>query len=97
MPNSVTSIGTEVFYNCRGLTSITIPNSVTSIGSYAFGYCSKLVLIYLYATTPIVLSSSVFTFENISTCTLHVPASSKSAYQAAPIWGNFKIVEMAPK
>ena len=34
---SVTSIGASAFYNCSGLTSVTIPNSVTSIGSYAFG------------------------------------------------------------
>ena len=30
---NVTSIGERAFYDCRGLTSITIPDSVTSIGS----------------------------------------------------------------
>ena len=40
--NSVTSIGTEAFDSCFGLTNVTIPNSVTSIGNYAFGVCSGL-------------------------------------------------------
>ena len=39
---SVTSIGGFAFYECSGLTSITIPNSVTSIGKWAFSYCSGL-------------------------------------------------------
>ena len=42
---SVTSIGYKAFWNCTGLTSITIPNSVTSIGSDAFGYCTGLTSI----------------------------------------------------
>ena len=39
---SVTSIGSYAFWNCSGLTSVTIPNSVTSIGNYAFNSCSGL-------------------------------------------------------
>ena len=42
---SVTSIGSDTFYSCSGLTSVTISNSVTSIGSYAFRSCSSLTSI----------------------------------------------------
>ena len=45
IPNSVTSIGSEVFCFCRGLTSVTIGNSVTSIGDGAFADCSSLTSI----------------------------------------------------
>ena len=40
--NNVTSIGNAAFYNCTGMTAITIPNSVTSIGGSAFYGCSGL-------------------------------------------------------
>ena len=40
-----TSIGSDAFYNCTSLTSITIPSSVTNIGNFAFLNCSSLTSI----------------------------------------------------
>ena len=42
IPNSVTSIRSQAFDGCSGLTSVTIPESVTSIGNRAFDGCSGL-------------------------------------------------------
>jgi len=40
-------IAGSAFYNCSGLTSVTIPNSVTSIGSSAFDGCSGLTAVHI--------------------------------------------------
>jgi len=40
--DSVTTIGSNAFFSCTGLTSITIPNSVTTIGESAFFRCTGL-------------------------------------------------------
>ena len=47
LPNSITSIGNNSFYSCKGLLSIIIPNSVTAIGDYAFQQCSAMKSITL--------------------------------------------------
>lgn len=45
IPNTVTSIGSYAFCNCRSLTSIEIPDSVSSIGNGAFFNCRSLTSI----------------------------------------------------
>ena len=42
IPENISQIIGGAFYNCSGLTSVTIPNSVTSIGNSAFSGCSGL-------------------------------------------------------
>ena len=71
---SVTSIGDLAFYNCTGLTSVSIPEGVTSIGSSALSGCSGLTEItipnsvtsigydafsYCYGLTSIIIPNSV--------------------------------------
>lgn len=45
IPDSMTCIGSYVFYNCKNLINITIPNNVTCIEGYAFYGCNKLTSI----------------------------------------------------
>ncbi len=43
IPEGVSSIGDQAFYNCRNLKNVTIPNSLISIGHQAFYNCEKLI------------------------------------------------------
>lgn len=45
LPNSITSIGSRIFYNCSQLKSITIPKNVTEISNGAFTNCPGLTSI----------------------------------------------------
>ena len=86
-------IGTQAFYYCSSMTSITIPNSVTSIGWGAFEGCSSLTSVTVKNETPFSINS--YTFPNRANTTLYVPYGCKSAYEAADYWKEFKeIVEI---
>ncbi len=44
---SVTAIGESTFYDCSGLTGVTIPNTIKTIGEYAFGKCSGITSVVI--------------------------------------------------
>ena len=60
IPDNITTIAEEAFYNCEGLTAITIPQSVTSIADSAFSSCTNL--------TSITIPDGV---TSIGTCVFH--------------------------
>ena len=47
IPDGVTSIGSDAFSGCNGLTSVVIPSSMTSIDYSAFYDCSGLTSVYI--------------------------------------------------
>ena len=104
IPNSVTSIGQDAFYDCE-LTSITIGNSVTSIGQYAFACyytedtCLNDVFSFIQDPTAVSMGCNVFPNNGTDTeRTLHVPFGTVSAYRTNTNWCySFRsIVEMDP-
>ena len=88
IPNSVTSIGDYAFMDCSGLTSVIIGKRVTSIGSQAFSWCSNLGSVTVLNPTPVAIDK--YDFTNRTYAILYVPNGSRSAYQAADYWKEFK-------
>jgi hypothetical protein len=96
IPGGAESINTYSFSRCTMLKSINIPSTVTTIGASAFKTSTEIIAIYAYPTTPVPLSSEVFTYPVQSKATLYVPSGSLNAYQQAPVWRLFdNIVELS--
>ena len=53
IPNTVTSIASEAFWGCQGLTSLTIPKKVTKIGDRVFEGCGGLNSIIVEEGNPV--------------------------------------------
>jgi hypothetical protein len=78
-----------------GLTSVSISNSVITIGAAAFGSCRNLKNVTVKWTTPLNLdpNNSPFNYDNnLSNRTLYVPVGTKSLYQVAPVWQDFRTI-----
>ena len=96
IPNSVTSLGYGAFWNCTNLTSVSIPATLTSIGYGAFDGCTNVTSFTSYVEQPSDIQELFCDFgEFCANATLYVPKGSKTAYEAADGWKDFKeIVEM---
>lgn len=60
VPATVTAIGDHAFYNCDGLTAITLPEGLTCIGSYAFYNCTGLTQVTLPATVDTIRTDAFY-------------------------------------
>jgi len=95
IPDTIIHIGIEAFAQCKALTSVVIPKSVLTIGMNAFWNCSSLQSIILQSNSPIYLLPDTDIFYNVdkTTCVLYVPEGSKSLYQLAEQWKEFKNIQ----
>ena len=70
IPNGVTSISDNAFYDYDGLTSITIPNSVTSIGDNAFYDCDGLTSITIPNSVTSIGNQAFYYCYNLTNVTI---------------------------
>ena len=93
IPNSVTNIGEEAFFNCNYTTSISLPKSVANIEPFAFYFCPELDTIYCYATLP--PTTTKYAFRDFD-AELYVPCESLADYKSHEVWGQFNTIQCLP-
>ena len=93
IPNSVTSIGSNAFSNCTGLTSVSIGKNVTEIGNSAFAGCKDIERIVCQVSKIFAIDRSVFTDETYFNAQLLVPTGTLYKYNNVEAWKNFLWVE----
>ena len=68
--DGVTSVGAFAFYNCTGLTSVSIGNSVTSINSCAFYNCTGLTSVIIPASVTRICGSAFYYCTGLTSVTI---------------------------
>lgn len=92
IPDGLEAIGVSAFAG-SAIKEIVLPASLKIIGNNAFYNCTKLETLVSLNLTPPTLGTNVFIGVNKTVCTLYVPKSSISLYQAAAQWKDFLIAE----
>lgn len=88
--SGVTRLGVLAFYNCRGLTSVTIPSSVATIGARAFLGCPLTRVIAMQeSTNPSWPLEEVFGPPSQFKGVILVPNPSVDSYKEAVGWRDY--------
>lgn len=88
MPESITSIDYDAFYECENLESVTLPESLTTLGSDAFYKCRNLESIIIPSSVNsigISAFSGCKALKDIYCQAVNVPETHSSAFNNSPI------------
>lgn len=80
IPDSVTTIGNNAFYDCVTLTSVTIPDSVTTIGGGAFFGCKNLTDVTIPDSVTTIDGSAFYGCESLTSMTIPFSVTSIGDY-----------------
>lgn len=87
LPEGLTQIGSNSFFNNSWVKYVKIPESITSIGSQAFKGCINITKVNILATTPPTIGSEAFPSGTI----ICVPRGCEEAYRTTSGWENYQI------
>lgn len=88
MPESITSIDYDAFYECKNLESVTLPESLTTLDYDAFQYCCNLESIIIPSSVNsigISAFSECKALKDIYCQAVNVPETHSSAFNNSPI------------
>ena len=88
---SVTTIGSDAFNDCHGLTLVSIPASVTTIEANAFAGCDELQILVIQGLTPPSATGAFGPdpYNYYYQTTLYVPDETIENYFYDEFWGQF--------
>ncbi len=70
MPESITSIDYDAFYECENLESVTLPESLTTLGSDAFYFCKSLKAVKIPSGVTAILGSCFSECSSLESVTI---------------------------
>ncbi len=90
--SQVTTIGTQAFSHCTGLTAITIPNNVTTIDYNAFSHCTGLKNLRIEDGEETL--TSIWAFENCPLDTVYLGRNISYPYGDSPFKNKTSLVSL---
>jgi len=90
IPDSVTSIGNSVFFNCTGLTSITISDRAASIGDNAFLQCTGLTSITIPNSVTSIGERAFYGCTKLTSVTFEGAITSDNFNSTTPFPGDLR-------
>ncbi len=93
IPEGVTTIGEGSYEGCINLISLTIPSSLYWMPGLVFWGCSSLTKIIFKTATPPKVDVTMPSIMNKDACALVVPKGTKSAFEEADFWKEFKKID----
>ena len=90
IPNSVTSIGEDAFWDCSSLKNVSIASSVKVLEGSAFYNCSNIETITCYGMRPPTVNTNALYGLSYSTI-VYVPADYLETYQMHEQWGLYDV------
>jgi len=83
---AVSDIGGSAFYDCTGLTDITIPTGVASIGQYAFNGCTGLTSITIPTSVTSIGNNAFNSCTNLSTVNFNATNCTTMGSSGLPVF-----------
>lgn len=97
IPEGVTTIGSDAFYNVTEMEEITLPSTLAQVDNQAFYNCTGIKKITCLSTTPPTINAA-YSFSGItkSEVDVYVPAGCLEAYTANYAWNLFHLIASEP-